>query len=220
MEKLIYEYMERQLFGQKTDMCYLFEKYHSDKSSWHNYTTFYDYIFKSLCLVNKPINLFELGLGTNNVGLISNMGSNGVPGASLRAFSKYFPNANIHGADIDKDILFQEDRIKTYFCDQTSPEIIKQIWDQIDVDFDVIIDDALHEAHANITFFENSYHKLKKGGIFIIEDILNKNKYPIEKFLRDVDCEFQTVMSLPMVQNWSNSYGLNIYDNIIAVIIK
>ena len=39
------------------------------------------------------------------------MGSEGVPLASLRAWRDYFKNANIYGADIDKGILKDEERI-------------------------------------------------------------------------------------------------------------
>jgi|APCry1669189883_1035261.scaffolds.fasta_scaffold10449_3 SAM-dependent methyltransferase len=231
MEEVVFVYMEREFYKYKTDMCKLFADYRSDKSSWHNYTTLYNLIFEAYQLKDKPINLFELGLGTNNTSIKSNMGANGKPGASMRAFSDYFPNANIYGADIDKDILFQEGRIKTFFCDQTNPEVIQNMWSNIDEEFDVIIDDGLHEAWANIIFFQNSFQKLKKGGIYIIEDILNKDLYPLEKFLRTVDCQFQTIVTLPMDESWNkdpsvtyiyntNLPKINIYDNSMAVIVK
>jgi len=230
MEKLLYEFMQHRLYMNRTPMCDLFRDHKSDKSTWHNYTPFYNHIFNNM--MNEELNLFEVGLGTNNTSFKSNMGVGGQPGASLRAFSKYFKNAKIYGADIDKDILFQEERIKTYYCDQTNAQIIKEMWDQIgDVEFDIIIDDGLHEADANIIFFKNSFQKLKKGGIYIIEDILNEDRYPVEKFLSTVDCEFKTVMQIPMSIDWTvdNSvvhvYGnplpkINVYDNILAVIVK
>jgi len=34
-----------------------------------------------------------------------------------------------------------------------------------------MIDDGLHEFHANTTFMESSLHMLKPGGVFIVEDI-------------------------------------------------
>ena len=37
----------------------------------------------------------------------------GSPGASLRVWKDFFSNAKIYGSDIDKDILFNEDRIFT-----------------------------------------------------------------------------------------------------------
>ena len=37
--------------------------------------------------------------------------------------------------------------------------------------FDIIIEDGLHEFAANKCFFENSIHKLRDKGYFIIEDL-------------------------------------------------
>ena len=100
------------------------------------------------------------------------MGSIGKPGASLRMWKDYFPNANIYGADIDRDILFNEERINTYYVDQLNTESIKSMWKDIGLnDFDIIIDDGLHEVNANLNFFFNSFDNLKKNGIYIIEDV-------------------------------------------------
>ena len=65
-------------------------------------------------------NLLEIGLGSNNTDLVSSMGKEGKPGASLRAFRDFCINAEVIGADIDKRILFKEDRIKTFYVDQTN----------------------------------------------------------------------------------------------------
>lgn len=160
-----------------TPLCEIMGKNRSDKgsqnikSSWHNYTTFYYSIFKHL--KNKPIRLFELGLGTNNVNIPSNMGSHGVPGASLYGWRESFPNAQIFGADIDSAILFKSENIMTFFCNQCVPAIIKKLWnhEELKDNFDIIIDDGLHEFNANVCFFENSIHKLNVNGVYIIEDI-------------------------------------------------
>jgi len=46
------------------------------------------------------------------------------------------------------------------------------MWQAINkTDFDIIIDDGLHTYEAAITLFLNSFDKLKKNGIYIIEDI-------------------------------------------------
>ena len=116
--------------------------------------------------------VFECGIGTNNPNLASSMGVTGKPGASLRVWRDYFPSAQIVGADIDANILFSEDRITTYHCDQTKPESIKSMWDRVPVErFDLMIDDGLHEVEAGACLFENSFHKLREGGLYIIEDV-------------------------------------------------
>ena len=156
--------------------------YGSDKggrNNHHNYTNYYSEIF-----FNKKENIknfLEIGLGTNNIKVASNMGKNGSPLASLRAWRDYFKNANIYGADIDKDILLNENRIKTFYVDQTNPKTIKELFFKIGVKkFDIIIEDGLHEYNANICFFENSIEYLEKNGIYVIEDIYFKDQ---EKFI-------------------------------------
>jgi hypothetical protein len=160
-----------------TELCEIMKRCGSDKSTSHNYAQIYYLIFSDLR--NKNINLFEMGIGTNNPDLVSSMGIDGRPGASLRAWSEFFPNASIYSGDIDRDILFSEDRIKTTYCNQLLPNTIYEMWKEFDVEFDIMIDDGLHTFEANCCLLENSIHRLKEGGYYIIEDILN---YNIDKF--------------------------------------
>ena len=138
-------------FTKPTELCKIMGKSGSDKgninlsNTAHNYTILYDYLFSHL--KDKEIRLFELGLGTNNPNLPSSMGINGVPGASLYGWKEYFPKAKIYGADIDKNILFNTDDIKTYYCDQRSSQIIQNMWNsntELKDEFDIIIEDGLH----------------------------------------------------------------------------
>jgi hypothetical protein len=173
----------------RTDLCDIMDKYKSDKASkpdWvdyggHNYTRFYSQIFDEFR--NKDIDLFELGIGTNNPSIPCNMGESGIPGASLRGWKEYFQNANIHGADIDNNILFQEERIQTLFCDQTDPQEIKYMWDKFGKKMDIIIDDGYHNFNANLTFLNNSLSNLNLGGYYIVEDITEIDLY---KWTREI----------------------------------
>ena len=194
-----------------TSLCEIMGRNKSDKGhtniteSWHNYTTYYYSIFNEIR--NNKLRIFELGLGTNNVNLDSNMGADGRPGASLYGWAEFFPNSDIFGADIDKDILFKEDRISTFYCDQTNPEVIKEMWSSpaLEQGFDIIIEDGLHTYEANVCFFENSIHKLNSGGYYIIEDILT---HDIDKFKNKIvewesmykDCTF-TLLTIPSLKN-------------------
>jgi hypothetical protein len=51
------------------------------------------------------------------------------------------------------------------------------MWNEVHLQesFDIIIEDGLHTFEANVCFFENSFHKLSDNGIYVIEDILNKD---------------------------------------------
>jgi len=140
----------------------------SDKTNRHNYHHLYGSILSDQANIK---NIFEIGLGTNNTDVVSNMGANGKPGASLRAFRDHCPNARIFGADIDKRILFKEERIETFFVDQTDSATFVSLASKIPNDFDLVIDDGLHSPHANVESLRFGLSIIKKGGWMIIEDI-------------------------------------------------
>ena len=146
----------------------LFAKFGSDKSTGHNYHHLYGEILKNKDDISCVL---EIGVGTNNLDIVSNMGTRGVPGASLRAFREYLPNATIFGADLDKRILFQDDRIQTYFVDQTDLTSLESLGRNIPDSIDLIIDDGLHSPNANLAVLAFSLKKLKNHGWLVIEDI-------------------------------------------------
>jgi hypothetical protein len=155
-----------------TKMCRVMTMNGSDKARAHKYTAVYSALFESR--YDQPLRVLELGLGTNNPDAPSTMGVFGVPGASLRGWRDLFPHAFIYGADIDRRILFQEDRIKTFYCDQLDASSICELWSQPDLQggADIIIDDGLHTFEANMSFLERSLDNLRPGGIYVTEDIL------------------------------------------------
>ena len=191
----------------------LMNYYGSDKggkNNHHNYADFYSEIF--FHRRNEIKNFLEIGLGTNNVNFPSNMGIDGVPLASLRAWRDYFKNAQIYGADIDKSILKNEERIKTFFVDQTNPESIKKLFNSIgELKFDIILEDGLHEYNANICFFENSIDYLKKNGIYIIEDVFYKDKKKFLNYFRNKNYNFSIV---------DIYHKKNITNNCLAIVRK
>jgi hypothetical protein len=178
----------------KNDLSILCEKHGSDKGyvsfekdtryGWkaHTYTSVYFSLFNHC--KNEIKLIFECGIGSNNSNYISNMGLGGKSGASLRVWRDYFKNSLIYGADIDKEILFEEDRIKTFYVDQLNEHSIKEMWSNINKsNFDIIFDDGLHSFEAGITMFLNSFDKLRKNGIYIIEDVNFKYLKKIEDIL-------------------------------------
>ena len=84
------------------------------------------------------------------------MGKLGKPGASVKAFRDFFPEEKIFGADIDKEILFKDKRINTYYVDQTDLKSLKKLYKKIGSNFDLIIDDGLHASYANINVIISS----------------------------------------------------------------
>jgi len=174
----------------------LFFKYGSDKGAPNNQThpislisphTYADLYYILFNFSRNSIKrVFECGLGTNNLDFKSNMGETGIPGASLRAWRDYFPNAQIFGADIDSQILFSEERIKTFHVDQTVQESVEKMWQKISIEeFDIIIDDGLHTFDAGISLFEASFSKLRGGGIYVIEDINPEDKFRFYSYFKE-----------------------------------
>jgi hypothetical protein len=168
IEKIEHLSNERKIEDAAKRLKILLDKHGSDKANHHNYHHIY-----SLALgdPSRIRNIFEIGLGTNNTDIVSNMGHEGKPGASLRAFRDYCPNACVFGADIDSRILFSEDRIKTFYLDQTNKESFDELLHKIPDNFDLIIDDGLHSPNANIASLEFGLKKIKKNGWIVIEDI-------------------------------------------------
>ena len=145
----------------------LFQKYGSDKASTHNY-----YLLYGAILANGAKRVLEIGLGTNDSSVVSHMGNTGHPGSSLRAFRDLLPGAIIYGADIDKKVLFSEDRIETFWTDQTEDEAMAKLFSTVPGDMDLIIDDGLHSSAANLRTLFYALPKIKKGGWIVIEDIV------------------------------------------------
>ena len=149
-------------------MASLFNHYGSDKSTTHDYHRIYAPI---LCKLPKAAKIIEIGLGTNNTDVVSTMGCNGIPGASLRAFRDFCPKAKIYGADIDSRILFNEERIETFYVDQLSTESLQKLASNVGSNFDLVIDDGLHSPDANVNTLLFGLSVVKTNGWVVIEDI-------------------------------------------------
>ena len=182
--------------GRNNELDKLCDLYGSDKgylnidkrvlfNNWHphTYTDVYSHMFDHC--KDSIKNVFECGIGTNTL-LVSGMGNKYQPGASLKVWRDYFINANIFGADVDRNILFEEHRIETNYVDQTNSSSILDMWKRFEnIEFDLMIDDGLHTFDAGKTLFENSFYKLKPNGIYVIEDVSHLYLYKLAKFFKD-----------------------------------
>jgi hypothetical protein len=140
-------------------------------SGWHyhDYASIYELMFNSIRL--KVQRVLEIGIGTTDPGIQSSMGKMGSPGASLRVWRDYFPSAEVVGVDIDDKVLFEEERITTFQCDQTDPKSIGAFFRKCHIkSFEIIIDDGLHTEEAANVFFDNAWRRLELGGFYFIED--------------------------------------------------
>ena len=133
---------------------------HGDKGTVHSYIPEYERLFSPFR--NKKINILEIGIAY---------------GESLELWDKYFPNANIFGADIHDIEIFSDqfkpngykddERFTIWISDATKPEFLDVIGD---TKFDIIIDDGLHTPEANAKTLKNFWPLLKPDGIYFVED--------------------------------------------------
>jgi cephalosporin hydroxylase len=103
----------------------------------------------------------------------------------------------VFGLDIDNRVLFEEERIKCFFTDQSKQESLENTIYNINsyigknIEYDFIIDDGSHVVDHMILTFNTLKKYLKSGGIYVIEDIkfkdldvfkkLESNEYKIIK---------------------------------------
>jgi hypothetical protein len=121
----------------------------------HNYTFFYENMFAKY--TNEPITIFEMG-----VGVPACMGS---WAGSLLGWKEYFHNSKIFSADFDKDYLYCDEKITSYYVDQEDKSSIENLWSNIKILFDIIIDDGPHTYSSNLLFYTNSIVFCKQLGL-------------------------------------------------------
>ena len=119
----------------------------------HNYLPLMDFHFSPIRQSVKKI--LEIGVQTDR---------------SVKMWEEYFPNAEIYGFDIDENCKqYEAGRVKIIIGDQSDTEHLSSLPD----DFDIIIDDGSHvEEHVLKSLDYLFQHKLKIGGIYVIEDLL------------------------------------------------
>lgn len=144
-----------------TELCKLAAKYGTDKI---HYTPFY-----SLLLEGRreyfTRKVLEIGIGTP-AAMVHVPGYK--PGASLRMWRDYFPDATIYGIDKDPSVLFSEKRIQTACADQTQPQTFFHLVKNV-APFDLIVDDGSHRAVDQMTAVNALLPHCK--GLYVVEDV-------------------------------------------------
>lgn len=191
-----------------SELCRIGAHYDTDKSSQrrnisnerhcHAYTLFYDALFNKKRA--EHLTIAELGI---------------LNGSSLLMWGEYFQNATIHGFD-----LFHLDEFKKNHS-HSSVEVhkmnvrdacsISEALRQVDVQYDLIMDDTTHVFEDQIRIIQNSYKHLKAGGMLIIEDIYkNRNENQYLEELSRILSNFQDYYFVSIDHKNRNSYG---WDN-------
>ena len=135
----------------------------------HNYTRVYDEIMSPFR--NGKISLMEIGLWCPFF-----------PGASVKAWSKYFTNADYYGVDIVDCRHLSSNRSFIDIMDQKSEQMINEYL-RDKPKFKFIIDDGCHEEDAIVISLGNLFSQLESGGVYFIEDLHVVDKTDLYKLV-------------------------------------
>lgn len=158
----------------------------TDKIS-HGFLQVYDPLFMSLDSIS---NVLEIGVYN---------------GDSLRLLQNYFPNSNIYGLDLSlpKDHHYN-DRFKVLIGNQEDRDDLKHTLNSIDGDLDLIIDDGGHTMKQQQISFGYLFKHLKKGGVYILED-LHTSRYGLNSGYITKD---DLITTLDMLYNFNNTSNI------------
>ena len=98
-------------------------------------------------------------------------------GASLYMWRDFFPNAQIYGADIRPETMFEDERIRTYVCDERKKEDLEKLVENTGPDIDIFVDDGSHNLSDQIFACQTLMPLLKKDVIYIVEDVVWTRKF-------------------------------------------
>jgi len=127
-----------------------------DKGTAHSYIDVYEEL---LSPYREKGNILEIGISL---------------GYSIRMWGEYFQKGKVVGADVilydqARDLL-NNPRYQLIYQDATKVEILQYLEG---IEFDVIIDDGSHALGDQVASFNILKSKVKPGGLYIIEDIVD-----------------------------------------------
>ena len=160
--------------------------YKTDKYNPHTYIQdFYDKEF-SKYLNKENFSILEIGV---------------LGGGSLNLWRDFFKNGEIVGIDVfirvSSDVVksYIHEGIKLHTVDSYNEEdkfefnAIQSRKDFFNIydktKFDIIIDDGHHDGESQVKTFNNFKHLIKKGGLYVIEDI--KSDYPHYQTIKEAN---------------------------------
>lgn len=129
-------------------------KHKSDKGpSCHNYTALYESMFAGIR--EEQLTILEIGV---------------LGGRSLLMWEEYFPNADIHGIDLNPECAKVDEGNTTtvWIGDQHDPDFLDKITMRLGGGFDIVIDDGSHRVEDQIFTFKRLWPNTRL--IYVVED--------------------------------------------------
>jgi cephalosporin hydroxylase len=137
----------------------------TDKNTIHSYLPVYEALFQKK--KESATRVLEIGIGPTPH----------QNGGSIRMWSLYFPNADIHTCDIIPldhvhNCLINHPRIFLHTSnDAYNPSFLTTTFTSKQLTFDIMIDDGPHTLESMVSFIQLYLPLLKEDGILVVEDV-------------------------------------------------
>ncbi|RWA58814.1 glycosyltransferase [Mesorhizobium sp.] len=146
----------------------LADRFNTDKNrhvgNHHCYARIYDRLLSPRRLSMRQ--LMEIGLCR---GLAE---GNQTETPSVALWQSYFPFCQVIGVDLTDFSQFNNDRFKSFVCDQSRPDDLRGVAANLEAgSLDVIIDDGSHASHDEQLTLREFFPLLAEGGWYFIEDL-------------------------------------------------
>ena len=165
------------------------QKCGSDKATGHDYQRPYGLILSQL----PPGPVLEVGIGSIDPAVPRNMGSRGVPGASLRAWRSIGIFSHVYGADVDEGALFSEPGIDTFWVNQLDRDSLILLRERLltrhPMGLSLVVDDGLHEMAAIEGTLDACFPLVRDGGFYVVEDLAPQFLAPILQRVSKLPCD-------------------------------
>ena len=167
--------------------------FYTDKETIHSYIEIYDRIFKRF--IDKEGSILEIGVYS---------------GGSMLVWQDYFSKMKICGIDKSNKLVpdnvfskFNPEKIDFRIIDAYSSGASDYLSYQYPEGFDIIIDDGPHDIESQIAGLDLYLQKVKKGGLYIIEDIQSFS------FLHDLSEKVHSIFD----PRYGTDYRISFYDH-------
>tara|TARA_R100000005_G_scaffold41143_1_gene19312 strand:+ start:72 stop:1433 length:1362 start_codon:yes stop_codon:yes gene_type:complete len=167
-------------------------KFYTDKANVHSYAEIYDKILEPFA--DKEGSMLEIGVYN---------------GGSMLIWQDYFSKMKIYGLDINDNVpkvvsnKFNQDRIDYQLLDAYSEKALEYLMSKNPDGFDIIIDDGPHEEEFQLLGLDMYLRNVKKGGLYIIEDIQSFETVP--KLINKVHSIFDP--------QYGSDYRISLHDH-------
>lgn len=136
-------------------------------------------------------------------------------GKSILLWQEYFAEATITGVDVSPcGAIENQKRIIPLYADAYSIDFVNSLPGD---HYDIVIDDGPHTFDSMVFFLSNYLQKVKRGGVLILEDIIDTSWTP--KLLELINTDSRKATVYDMRKKQKNKHLYDVWINGLDVIV-